>query len=258
MHFASPARPLPGRSLEPTVARPAYRPARPPHAGPPAASAVAPALLALAAGLLGPVPGHAAGGHHAVDDASILEAGQCQLETWAERGSGYQLQHVGPACRLAGIELGLNLDRYALRGDAALRTAGPQLKWARELQPGLSWGVIWSATWQSASPRLAGQALLLPVTWSPREDLSVHVNIGRDFHRRAPDHGRYGLAVEWQPHPRWQGVVEHWDDGLRQRNRLGMRFLVSESLSADLSRAQARGQPREAWWSLGLNYVFAR
>jgi hypothetical protein len=26
----------------------------------------------------------AAGGHHAVDSASILDAGQCQAETWAD------------------------------------------------------------------------------------------------------------------------------------------------------------------------------
>lgn len=258
MHFALLARPSPGLPLQPSAACHAHRPARRPHAGLPGAMAIALALLAVAASLLWPLPSHAAGGHHAVDDASILDAGQCQIETWAEQGRGYRLQHVGPACRLADVELGLNLDRNAPPGAATLRTAGLQLKWARELQPGLSWGVIWSATWQSASPRLAGQAVLLPLTWSPREDLSVHVNVGRDFHRSAPDHGRYGLALEWQPSPRWQGVVEHWDDGLRAHNRVGARHLVSEALSVDLSRAQPQGLAREAWWSLGLNWVFAR
>lgn len=258
MHFALPARLSPGLPLEPAVASPAGHPVARPRTGPSGASGIALALLAAATGLLGALPSHAAGGHHAVDDASILEAGQCQIETWAEQGHGDRLQHVGPACRLNGVELGLNLDRYAPRGEAVLRTAGPQLKWASELQPGLSWGVIWSATWQSASPRLAGQALLLPLTWSPREDLSVHVNVGRDFHRGAPDHGRYGLALEWQPHPRWQGVVEHWDDGLRARNRVGVRHVVNEAVSVDLSRARPQGLPREAWWSLGLNWVFAR
>ena len=258
MHFAPSARLSPGLPRNAALTWLAALPLARPRTGPPGASGIGLTLLVTATGLLGALPSHAAGGHHAVDDASLLEAGQCQIETWAEQGQGVRRQHVGPACRLNDVELGLNLDRDAPRGEAPQRMVGAQLKWASELQPGLSWGAVWSATWQSAAPHLAGQALLFPLTWSPREDLSVHVNVGRDFHRRAPDHGRYGLALEWQPHPRWQGVVEHWDDGLRTRHRVGLRHVVNEAVSVDLSRARSQGLPREAWWSLGLNWVFAR
>lgn len=216
------------------------------------------AALTAAAGLLLSPPSQAAGGHHAVDDATMLEPGQCQVEAWLEQGRGRQLQHVGPACHVYGLELGLNLDRHTARGEPGLRSAGAQLKWARELQPGLSWGLVWSATWQSASPHHAGQALLLPLSWAPRDDLSLHVNLGRDFHRRAPDRNRHGLAVEWLPTPRWQGLVEYWGDGLQTHHRLGLRHVVNDMLSIDLSRAQPRGQARDAWWSLGLNWALAR
>lgn len=215
-------------------------------------------MLASAAGLLCPASGHAAGGHHAVDDASILDPGQCQVETWLEQGHQHQLQHAGPACRVLGLELGLNLDRSATKGEPVLRNAGPQVKWAQEMQPGLSWGLVWSATWQNNSPGFAGQALLLPLSWSPREDLTLHFNVGRDFHRRAADLSRYGMALEWQPTPKWQGLIEHWDDGMRAHHRVGVRHLLNESLSVDISRAQPRSRSGEAWWSLGLNWAFSR
>ena len=66
---------------------------------------------------------HAAGGHHAVDDAAILEPGECQVETWAdrERGGDRTLVHVGPACRIGPLEIGVNLDRTRMVGSSAVQ-----------------------------------------------------------------------------------------------------------------------------------------
>lgn len=214
-------------------------------------------LLALIALLL-PSSSQAAGGHHAVDDASIMEAGQCQFETWLEDGREHHLQHLGPACRVGPVELGANLDRYNLAGSGPQHLGGLQLKWARELQPGLSWGLVGAVNWQSTTPRYLGPSLLAPLTWIAREDLTLHLNLGRDFHPGMPDHWRYGAALEWQPSPQWQGVAEHWRDGFRVRQRLGLRYFLSDALSLDLSRARARGAPADAWWTLGLNWAFAR
>jgi hypothetical protein len=47
-----------------------------------------------------------------------MEVGQCQFETWLEDGREHHLQHLGPACRVGAVELGLNLDRYNLAGAA--------------------------------------------------------------------------------------------------------------------------------------------
>lgn len=149
----------------------------------------------------------AAGGHHAVDDASILDPGQCQAEFWFEQASGRSLAHAGPACRLGAVELGLNLDRSRLGSAPALRSGGPQLKWATELQPTLSVGLVWGATWQDAHPHRAGPSLLIPLTWTPREDIAVHLNLGRDLRHQAADLTRRGAALEWQLHPQWQGLV---------------------------------------------------
>jgi hypothetical protein len=200
----------------------------------------------------------AAGGHHAVDDAAILEPGQCQTELWLEQADGRRLEHVGPACRLGSVEVGLNLDRGRLSGAPGLRSGGPQLKWAGELTPTLSIGAVWSATWQSVRPHLAGQSLLIPLTWAPRDDVAIHLNLGRDLRHQATDLTRRGVALEWLPHPQWQGLAEWFDDGQRTHRRLGLRHLVSEQLSLDLSRAAPVGQGRDAWWTVGLNWTFAR
>jgi hypothetical protein len=62
------------------------------------------AWAALAGALACAPSAHAAGGHHAVDDASILEPGQCQVESWVDRenGGNRSTLHAGTACRVAG------------------------------------------------------------------------------------------------------------------------------------------------------------
>ena len=56
---------------------------------------------------------HAAGGHHAVDDAALLDVGKCKVEGWLERETGgtRTLAHAGAGCRVGPVELGLNLDK---------------------------------------------------------------------------------------------------------------------------------------------------
>lgn len=211
------------------------------------------AALALAMIGLAPADSRAAGGHHAVDDAGIAEPGQCQLEAWAERARGQGLQHAGGACRVSGIELGLNLDRSTLPDGPSVRAIGGQLKWARELQPGVSIGAFWGATWQSGSPRFAGHVLLLPLTWTPDPSLALHLNVGRDFPSQQPSAAHHGAGVEWQITPAWQALAETWKDAQGSHHRAGLRYVINEQWSVDLSRARARSGSRPAWWTVGLN-----
>lgn len=49
---------------------------------------------------------NAAGGHQAVDDATLLDAGRCKFERWAERDTGgaRSLYHLGTGCRVGAVE----------------------------------------------------------------------------------------------------------------------------------------------------------
>lgn len=215
-------------------------------------------LLAACAALLLPAASHAAGGHHAVDDAAILDAGECQIETWVERQGGDQLLHIGPSCRLLGVEAGLHVDRNRAAHQQAPGVAGVQLKWARELQPGLAVGALWSADWQHGSPGQASRVLLLPLTWQPHATLALHLNIGREFRPHAPDKARHGVALEWQPSEQWQLLAEQWRDAVERQRRLGLRFVATERLSLDVSRATSLDAPRPARWAFGVNWGFGR
>ncbi len=219
-----------------------------------------PRLAALLAGLvvLLPIGGHAAGGHHAVDDASTLDPGQCQVEVWIEQAPGRQLQHLGPACQAWGVEIGLNLERSATSAEPTLISKGLQLKWARELAPGFSLGAVWAAGWQSGSPRFAGHSLLIPLTWTPRDEMALHLNVGRDFPAQAASVTHYGIAFEWQPDAHWQGLIEGWHDGRGAQGRGALRYLVNERVSVDISRARVLKAPGGSWWTLGLNWAFER
>ena len=112
-----------------------------------------------------------------MDDAALLEPGQCQVETWAdrERGGARTLVHLGPACRVGPVELGLNLDRVRQTGEGAVVVAGPQLKWAVPLTASLSAGVALAAAWQDGSgPRFVGSTVVVPITWQAADTLAVH------------------------------------------------------------------------------------
>jgi len=201
----------------------------------------------------------AAGGHHAVDDAAILDPGSCQLELWidhAAEGRG-TLLHAGPACRVGPVELGLNLDRFHADGRGTVMAGGLQLKWARELVPALSAGVVIAAAVRDHEPNFIGTSVVLPLTWQASESLRVHVNAGRDFLQRAANPSRSGAAVEWDANAGWSLVAERFREVGLDFWRAGIRYAPRPDFSVDLSRAEGMaGAPDR--WALGVTFAFSR
>jgi hypothetical protein len=206
-------------------------------------------LMALA------LPSQAAGGHHSVDDAAILDPGQCQVDTWYDRESGgsRRLLHVGPACRVGPVEVGLNVDRTRPGADTS---GGAQVKWAKALNEQLSIGVLVAANWHDVASRYGSTSLVVPVSWQASQQLAVHVNAGRDFQPGKPDSSRAGASVEWAPDASWLAVVERYRENGVNYARLGGRWNVSPTLSVDLSRARSLGAVVPPWWTLGVTVVF--
>ncbi|MCE9657968.1 MAG: hypothetical protein K8R60_05370 [Burkholderiales bacterium] len=217
---------------------------------------IVPGLACLLAA--GP-PARAAGGHYAVDDASVLDPGACQLEVWIDRAAGGRgtLQHAGPGCRVGPVELSLNLDRFHAEGAGAVSAVGPQLKWVRELVPSLSAGISVSAAVRDHAPRFIGSSVVLPLTWEAGESVRVHVNAGRDFVHDRANLARSGAAVEWQASPGWSLVAERFREVGLDFWRVGMRYAPVPGISIDLSRAEGLGDA-PGRWALGLNFAFDR
>ena len=212
---------------------------------------------------LTPTQTHAAGGHHSVDDAAILDAGQCQIETWTDRhaDSAQGLLHIGPACRVGAVELGLNLEREH-SGEGRTVRVGPQVKWAFDINDRLSVGVLATVGWQSAAHetalRFASSSVVVPVTWQIDESWRAHVNLGRDFRRAQPSTSHSGAAIEWSALPSVSFVAERFREGGGSAWRAGVRWMPMQALSIDLSRARGLRADAPAWWTLGLTWAFAR
>lgn len=206
------------------------------------------------------LPAWAAGGSHAVDDAVLLEPGQCQIETWFDRaaGSARSLAHVGPACRVGEVELGLNIDRERRAGALSTTTFGPQVKWAVALNDDWSAGIVLSATGRNRTPRYLGSTVVIPVTWRASESVLAHLNVGRDIRRADRDTHRGGLALEWAPLETCSFVAERFRESGVNYWRTGARWSLTSTASVDLSRAGAVGGGAPPWWTLGVNWAFAR
>jgi len=217
---------------------------------PPAAASLS---LALAA------PAWGAGGHFDVDDATVLDPGRCQAETWAVRApaASATLLHLGPGCRLGPVELGVNVDR-ATTGGEARTLLGPQLKWVADPLIGkLSAGVVWSASYDLTNRGRAAQTLYVPLTWGVADKLWVHANLGIDRDTLGERWRRRGLSGEWAASDRFTLIAERVKIVGDWTSRLGGRINLSDALSVDLSAARA-GPRAERVYAVGLNQEFGR
>ena len=202
---------------------------------------------------------HAAGGHHSVDDASILEPGQCLLETWVDRFSRDtgNLLHGGGACRVQSVELGLNLDR-AHFSDKTVVLAGTQIKWAQPVGDTFAVGLSVVATWRNRPSSYAGSTVVIPLTWQAGEAWLVHVNVGRDFLRGDADEPRSGIAIEWMPSNSWSFVTERFRELATNYWRVGARFAPTPAVTVDLSHARGVNESAPSRWAAGVTWTFDR
>jgi hypothetical protein len=211
--------------------------------------------LALAAALAAGTA-QAAGGHHDVDDASLLPRGECEQETWFGRGNGgRQGLHAGVSCRLGPLELGLAGEHTRAGGQPSETFWAVEAKWAREVADGFSIGFDVQPLFQAnARPHYAGLGAYAIASWWARPGLAVHANFGRDFERGGPDEPRGGLALEWQPLPRWSFVAERYRDQGTHFARAGVRWAVGRLWTVDLSRAHRVAGARPSFWTFGLSF----
>lgn len=217
------------------------------------------ACWSAAAALLGATSAMAAGGHHALDDAVILEPGTCQVESWLTRARDHQrLLHVGSSCRVGPLELGVAAE--PARGDEGRQT-GYQLqgKWAAEVVPGFNAGLSLTGGWQAhARPRYQTTNVAGLFSWFARDDLAFHLNLGRDLLRGQADEDRSGVSVEWTARPGWSLTGERYIETRTHFARAGARWAINDSWSVDLSRAHRLRGPAASNWTFGATWVFAR
>lgn len=202
---------------------------------------------------------HAAGGHHGVDDAAVMDEGQCKVEGWGTRTRGDgNLLHAGGGCRVGPVELGAAAE-HARSGGAWSTGYGLQVKWAAPLTQDVSVGLLAGAGWQAhVHPSYYGSSLIGLLTWKAVDSVSLHVNLGRDFVHQGKDEKRWGVAAEWFAAERWSFVAEKFAVQAVHLARIGVRHAVNESFSVDWSAARALGGGQPLIWTLGATWVFDR
>ena len=207
-------------------------------------------VLALASTLTG-----AAGGHFDVDDATVLAPQRCQVEFWVLRGEAARLGHLGPACRVGTVELGLTLER--LSEDTQLDTiVGGQAKWVAPLAPQIDIGLVAAAS-RDTTRGINLWTAYVPLTWSVGETVVLHANLGLDWLGQRGQSTRLGIAGEWTMDARVSLLAERFRlfDALATRG--GMRVALGENANVDFSGARLSGSGR--WiWGLGLAVEFGR
>ncbi len=192
----------------------------------------------------------------------MLDAGQCQYETWFSRTRGEPAQdfHFEPACRIGPVEVGLAFERSSGDGSPRESKLGPKIKWAffGDSEAPFSAAVAWRATRNLSAHGKPGRQLLLPLTWRARENLRVHANLGADWSTGDSFRtSRRGAAVEWAFDERLSLIAERNRAGGLWTSRLGASFNLTPLTSIDISAA--RSNPGGArLFVVGLNQAFSR
>lgn len=230
---------------------------RRPQSAAPSRLAVA---LVCAMTLLGAMPALAAGGHHAVDDAAIADPGACKIEGWvSSEDGGERLAHAGGACRVGPIELNASAAYAREHEGGSINGYSLQGKWATPVARGFSVGLLLASGWQARTqPRWVGTTVSTLFTWTPRDDLAFHMNLGRDFVNGGQDLDHSGVAVEWTATPGWTLLAERFVQLQTQYLRGGLRWAVNDAWTIDLSRAHSLSGRFGSIWTIGTSWQWDR
>lgn len=204
----------------------------------------------------------AAGGHHAVDDAQILEPRRCEAESWFQRfGAPSRLLHGEAACRVGPVELELSSEYERQRGDTpgSQTTHGVKVKWVTELGAAVSAGLSVAPQWQArARPRWQATTAVALLSWQATDSLALHANAGRDFVRKVADQGRGGVSADWDFGHGWKVMAERYREEGGHFARAGVRWEPATDWTVDLSRAVRLSGAGESSWTIALKREFGR
>ena len=227
-----------------------------------------PALLALAA-LAALLPWGAAQAARPMvtDDARIVDAKACQVESWARRNPDSTEYWAQPACNFTG-NLELSLGAAKGKDDHGTRTTDVVLQAKTLFKPlepdGWGWGLAVGNVRHPAihtSSNLVGDLYAyVPATFSLRSDrLLVHTNIGWLHEREARRHRMtWGLGTEAQWSASTWLIAEVFGQNQgKPFYQVGLRYwLVPDHVQVDTTYGNRAGSgTQERWFSIGLRLL---
>lgn len=207
------------------------------------------AALTLALAFCSPLT-WSAGGHHAVDDATIIDAGRCEAEAWFARvrAEGNVL-HAGSGCRVGPVELSVAVDRAGAEHSASF-----QVKAAWPVGDNFSVGALAAPFRRGGTVREEGMGVVLLATWT-HGPWSAHANLGREF-ASGGNTAKSGAGLEWASGA-WSWALERYTEGAGHFVRAGLRWQLKAAWSLDVSHARHLHGAGASSWTLGSTWGFA-
>lgn len=198
------------------------------------------------------------------DDAGIVEAGACQLETWVQHQRGQSAYWAVPACNPTGnLELGVGTSR--VRADGASADSDAQLQAKTVLRPlsAEDWGfalAVGVVRHPAGTPHRNDLYLNLPLSVPlAGESLLMHLNAGW-VHTQGAGENRatWGVAGEWAAFERITLLTETFgQSGAKPMVQFGLRYtLVPDRVQLDFAiGGPGCGGSTERWVSFGLRLM---
>jgi len=185
----------------------------------------------------------------------VLAPGRCQVELWVVRGEVARIAHIGPSCRVGPLEIGVHFERLSGE-ERSDRVVGVQLKAATHWLADVQVGVVAAAS-RATTEDVNLLTLFAPVTWSLGADVQLNGNLGVDHLSTRGSTLRAGIGGEWAFHEHVTLLAERLRAFDETLTRLGIRIVLGEQVSIDVSGARLSGSGNRVW-GLGLNVEFGR
>jgi hypothetical protein len=91
-------------------------------------------------------------------------------------------------------------------------------------------------------------------TFTPREDVALHLNLGRDFVRSGPDRNRSGIGAQWLFRPRWAALLERYALDETQFLRGSLRWDAGRSWSVEFGHVPPPARARAVTLGRGVSF----
>lgn len=195
------------------------------------------------------------------DDARLVDAKSCQVESWARKNTDSQEFWAIPSCNPTGnLEIAMGGSQLRTQGDGQWLDAVVQAKTLFKTLSPNGWGVGLAAG--VVRHRAAGGQdtyAYVPASFSFHDDRFVaHTNIGW-LREQATGKNRltWGLGSETQLSPRSYLVAETFGQNQGQPFvQLGLRYWVlPDRVQVDTTFGTRLGQPEARWVSVGLRLL---
>ena len=209
------------------------------------------------AGVLGLVlaaAGPAFASREGVEEAEILERGECELEFAYARAQGDARGYMTEvSCRTGPVQLNGELE-HARQPEGSETQTAAEVKWAREVAEGWSAGILLRAQWAAHQhPHHDATALVGLLTYEPSPDLELHLNVGRDFLRGGGHQLRSGIGAEWHVSGRWTLLAERYAQEETHFFRGTVRWAAGHNWALEFGRAERLAGPNPSRWTLQVN-----